>query len=79
MPSAARLSEVRDRLGELGAACVAAEPQFDPGLVEAVAEGADVRTAVLDPLGTSLEAGPDLYDAMMRDLAGALAGCRAES
>ncbi len=79
MPSAARLSEVRDRVEELGAACVAAEPQFDPGLVEAVAAGADVRTAVLDPLGTSLAPGPDLYAEMMRDLAGALAGCRAES
>ncbi len=79
MPSAARLAEVRDRIEELGAACVAAEPQFDPGLVEAVAEGADVRTAVLDPLGMALEPGAELYGAMMRDLASALVGCGADS
>jgi zinc transport system substrate-binding protein len=79
MPSAARLAEVRGRIEELGAACVAAEPQFDPGLVEAVAEGADVRTAVLDPLGMALEPGAELYGAMMRDLASALVGCGADS
>ena len=79
MPSAARLSEVRARIEQLGAACVAAEPQFDPGLVEAVAQGADVRTAVLDPIGVALEPGPALYGEMMRGLAEALVGCRAES
>ncbi|WP_233488868.1 zinc ABC transporter substrate-binding protein [Rhodovulum sp. 12E13] len=79
MPSAARLAQVRDRIEELGAACVAAEPQFDPGLVAAVAEGVDVRTAVLDPLGMALEPGAELYGAMMRDLASALVGCGADS
>jgi zinc transport system substrate-binding protein len=79
MPSAARLAEVRARVETLGATCVAAEPQFDPGLVAAVAEGADVRSAVLDPLGVSVEPGPALYGEMMRGLAEALAGCRAES
>ena len=79
MPSAARLSEVRARIEQLGAACVAAEPQFDAGLVEAVARGADIRTAVLDPIGVALEPGPALYGEMMHGLAEALAGCRAES
>jgi zinc transport system substrate-binding protein len=74
-PSAARVAELRDRVAELGAACVLAEPQFDPGIVAAIADG-DTATGVIDPLGTAHDPGPDLYAAVLRDLAAGLAACR---
>ncbi len=51
------------------------EPQFDPGVVAAVMEGAEARAGVLDPLGSDLEPGPGLYPQMLRNLAMTLAGC----
>jgi zinc transport system substrate-binding protein len=74
-PSPTRIREVRDRIAEAGVACVLAEPQFNPGLVATVSEGADVSTAVLDPIGMGLEPGAGLYPALLRNLAGALADC----
>lgn len=74
-PSASRLRELRARIRELGAACVFAEPQFEPTLVRTVAEGTGARTGVLDPEGASLPDGPDLYFALLRFNADALAGC----
>ena len=60
-PSAQRLQEIHGRLEDLDAACVFAEPQFEPALVDTVIEGTSASKGVLDPLGADLDAGPDQY------------------
>lgn len=74
-PSPARIAEVRERVNGKNISCVLSEPQFNPGLVAAVMDGADASTAVLDSLGSGLELGPGLYPQLLRNLANALAGC----
>jgi zinc transport system substrate-binding protein len=74
-PSARRLGEIQARIRELDAACVFAEPQFEPTLVDTVIEGTSARTGVLDPLGAALDAGPDQYFQLMNGLADALVDC----
>jgi zinc transport system substrate-binding protein len=74
-PSPARIAEIQARVMNEGIDCVLAEPQFNPGIVATVMEGTDARTAVLDPLGSDLEPGPDLYPRIIRNLADTLAGC----
>ena len=74
-PSAKRLSALRGKIGTLDAACVFAEPLFQPKLVAAVTEGTKARAGTLDPEGISLEAGPELYFTLMRTMAGNLVGC----
>ncbi|QFT62975.1 zinc ABC transporter substrate-binding protein [Roseivivax sp. THAF30] len=74
-PSPARVEEIRSRVADAGVACVLAEPQFNPGLVAAVAEGSEVRQGVVDPMGSSFEPGPDLYGQMMTAMVDALAEC----
>lgn len=75
LPGAQRLSEIRARIGELGAVCVFSEPQFEPRLVRVVTEGTEARTGVLDPLGAGIDDGPDLYPTLLRNLAQSLASC----
>lgn len=74
-PSAARIAEIRARIAELDAACVFAEPQFEPRIVQTVIEGSDARSGVLDPLGADLDLGPDLYPSLLRGMATALVDC----
>lgn len=74
-PSPARIAEIQGRVADEGIDCVLAEPQFDPGIVETVMDGTEANTAVLDPLGSDLEPGPDLYPQLLRNLATSLAGC----
>lgn len=78
-PSAKRLSELRARIGKLGAVCVFSEPQFEPRLVATVTEGTGARAGVLDPLGADIAPGPGLYPTLMRRLAASLAGCLART
>jgi len=74
-PSAQRLREIHERLEHLDAACVFAEPQFEPALVDTLIEGTRANKGVLDPLGADLDAGPDQYFRLMSNLADALADC----
>jgi len=74
-PGARRLAEIRDKIKDLHAACVFAEPQFDSALVRTAAEGTSARIGVLDYLGTDLKPGPDAYFDMMRGLGRALVSC----
>jgi zinc transport system substrate-binding protein len=74
-PGAQRLSEIHERLEELDAACVFAEPQFEPTLVDTVIEGTSAQTGVLDPLGAALDPGPDQYFQLMNSLADSLVNC----
>ncbi len=74
-PGASRLYDIRSKILELGAACVFAEPQFEPALVATVIEGTTARSGVLDPIGADIPRGPDAYPALMRGLADGLVDC----
>jgi len=75
MPGADRLREIQDKVQELGAACVFAEPQFEPKLVTVAIEGSDARSAVLDPLGAEIAPGPELYFDVLRGMATSFKTC----
>ena len=74
-PSPARIAEIQGRVADESIQCVLSEPQFDPGLVATVMDGTEANAAVLDPLGSDLEPGPELYPQLLRNLAGSLANC----
>jgi zinc transport system substrate-binding protein len=74
-PSAKRLTELRRKIGTLGAVCVFSEPMMDAGLVNSVVEGTRARTGTLDPEGLGIEAGPGAYAVLMRNLATGLKAC----
>ena len=76
-PGARRVSELREKLRELGVACVFDEPQFDERLVRTVIEGSDVKSATVDPIGATIENGPELYFTLLRNMATAFKDCLA--
>ncbi len=76
-PSARRISDLRKRVAALGAVCVFAEPGHHPRTISSVIEGTRSRTAVLDPEGTALTPGPNLYFELMTGLATAMKDCLA--
>ncbi len=79
LPGAKRLKEIRAKVEELGATCVFAEPQFRPKLVKVVTDGTKAKSGTLDPLGSTVEAGPDLYFDMMRNMAKSIKDCLSPS
>ena len=76
-PGARRISELRERLHSLGVVCVFDEPQFDERLVRTVIEGSDVRSGTVDPIGATIENGPELYFTLLRNMAASFSNCLA--
>ena len=74
-PGARHLSDIHAVISDAEAACVFTEPQFEPRLIPTLVKGTRARIAVLDALGSSLQAGPGLYFEMMENNLDALAGC----
>lgn len=79
IPGAERVSEIHKKVGDLGATCVFAEPQFEPRLVNVVIEGTKAKSGVLDPEAATLPAGPDLYFTLMRGIADSMRDCLASA
>lgn len=79
MPGAERISQIHDKIAELKAVCVFAEPQFESKLVSVVMEGTSAKSAALDPHGAALPEGPDLYPQLIRNLADSMVSCLSQS
>ena len=75
MPGAERVKALREKIRGLRATCVFSEPQFEPKLVRTLVDGTGAQTGVLDPLGSSLTKGPDLYFELVREMARSLKEC----
>ncbi len=75
--SAQRVKKLRNRVQELNAICVFSEPQFDNRIVEVVTENTPARIGVLDPLGATIEAGPEAYFTLLQNLAASFKECLA--
>lgn len=75
LPGAARIDELKAKVGELGATCVFAEPNFEPAIISAITEGSSAKAGVLDPEGGALAEGQGLYADLLRGLATSLVAC----
>ncbi len=74
-PSPARIAEIQGRIRDEGVDCVMAEPQFNPGIVATVLDGTEAKTGIMDPLGSDLEPGVNLYPQLISNLAKTLSEC----
>lgn len=74
-PGARRIMSIRRELAARKVVCVFVEPQFAPRIVRTIIEGTSVRQGMLDPVGASIEAGPDAYFELMRRNTRSLTKC----
>ncbi len=70
-----RVSDLRAAIRTRGIVCVFREPQFPPALMQTLVEGSHARIGTLDPLGATLDPGPLLYPALLKNLAASLDAC----
>ncbi|MCC1480803.1 zinc ABC transporter substrate-binding protein [Roseibaca sp. Y0-43] len=75
-PGAQRLAELRAELEADAAVCIFPEAAHDPALVTTMIEGTGARMGdTLDPAGSLLDPGADLYPTLMRNMARSIADC----
>lgn len=75
-PGAARVAELRDKVTEAGVDCLFTEPQFGDGLASSIFEESDGHLVEIDPLGTELTPGADLYPQLLDGMAASFLACK---
>lgn len=77
-PGAKHIDAVRRHAGQADAQCIFREPQFRPSMLNVIVADTEMRVAVLDPLGASLDPGPDAYFKVIDALSDSLSACLSE-
>ncbi len=78
-PSAERIAQIKERIERLNVRCIFSEPQFRPRIVDTLVQETNANSAVIDPLGASLENGPELYFLLIRQIATSMHDCLSSS
>ncbi len=74
-PGARQIAKIHRLIETLGVICIFGEPQFQSGQVKNIVNNSKIRLGVLDPIGTTLSPGADLYPQLMWDLTNSLKNC----
>lgn len=77
-PGAAHLTQLRTLISQHAIGCAFGETDHDPALLQSIFDGTSIPVSTLDPVGTTLDYGPDLYNTLIRNLAMEIAQCQRE-
>ena len=75
VPGARHISQITKKMKTLSGICLFTEPQLSQKIVEAVAQNTNIKIARLDPLGSNIKIGPDLYFTLIRIMAKSFHDC----
>ena len=75
LPGAKQISEIQGVIAERDIKCIFSEPQFNPKIIETIAQDTGIKTGVLDPLGSIFDANKMQYFKLINDLGNKLKDC----
>ena len=75
LPGMGHALKIRDRLKTIGKSCLFTEKQFSQKFVTVMTENTDTKIALLDPLGSELKPGPELYFTLIEQMTNAFYDC----
>ena len=73
--SVGRLIDIRKIIKNKNVLCIFTEPQFSPKLVQTVISGTAVKKGILDPIGTSISPGPEMYFTLLNNISHSISTC----
>ena len=73
--SVGRLTDIRNKIKNKNVLCIFTEPQFSPKLVQTVISGTAVKKGILDPIGTSISPGPEMYFTLLNNISHSISTC----
>ena len=74
--SLSRMMTIQEYVKANEISCYFIEPEFRQELVDRVSEGMDTQTIVLDPLGSNLNLGTNMYFNLLQEVGNAFLSCR---
>ncbi|MBF0194598.1 MAG: zinc ABC transporter substrate-binding protein [Magnetococcales bacterium] len=78
-PGARRIREVRNALQKYEVQCIFQEPQFSSSIIRSIIGNNKIKTANIDPLGSSFKPGKEHYFNTMMAIGDSMVGCLSET
>ena len=75
LPGAKQIAEIQEIIEHDSVKCIFSEPQYNPKIIEMLSADMKVLTSVLDPLGANIEAGHEMYNDLILEIASSLKDC----
>ena len=73
--SVGRLIDIRKKIKIKKVLCIFTEPQFSPKFVQTVISGTAVKKGILDPIGTRISPGPEMYFTLLNNISHSISTC----
>ena len=73
--SVGRLIDIRKKIKNKNVLCIFTDPQFSPKLVQTLISGTAVKKGILDPIGTSIPPGPEMYFTLLNNISHSISTC----
>ena len=74
-PTPKRISEIKSKILKDNVKCVFKEPQFPSKVVQTIINDTNAKEGILDPLGSNLESGKELYINLIKNISRNLKEC----
>ena len=74
-PTPQRINEIKLKIKKDAVKCVFREPQFSSKIVQTIINDTNAKEGLLDPLGSDLKPGKDLYLKLINKLTESLTDC----
>ena len=75
LPGAKQISEIQKVITERDIKCIFSEPQFNPKIIETIAQDTGIKTDIVDPIGSIFDANKMQYFKLINDLGNKLKDC----
>ena len=75
LPGAKQIADIQDVINDKGIKCIFSEPQYNPKIIETLANDMNISSGVMDPLGAYIDAGPSMYSDLINGITNSIKDC----
>ena len=75
LPGAQQIKDIQKLIKEKNIKCIFSEPQFNPKIIETLANDTNITTGIMDPLGAYLDKGIPMYNELIMNISDAVKQC----
>ena len=75
LPGAKQIVDIQNLIKEKNIKCIFSEPQYNPKIIETLANDTNILTGTMDPLGANLDSGVTMYIKLIMNIANSIKNC----
>ena len=75
LPGAKQIVDIQNLIKEKNIKCIFSEPQYNPKIIETLANDTNILTGTMDPLGANLDKGATMYSKLIISISNSIKNC----